>query len=66
METQNKNGENDFHAVDFMRRVRSKMTAKYLQDKEQYLGDLKKALEDFKRRQEEAFKQATAVKLKKN
>ncbi len=62
METQNKNGENDFHAVDFMRRVRSEMTAKYLQDKEQYLEDLKKAMDDFKRRQEEAFSQGVKVR----
>ncbi len=42
METQNKNGENDFHAVDFMRQVRSEMTEKYLQDKGKYWEDLKK------------------------
>ncbi len=62
METQNKNEENDFHAVDFMRQVRSEMTAKYLQDKGKYLEDLKKAMDTFKRRQEKAFKHSVAVR----
>lgn len=56
METRNKTTENEFHAVDFMRQVRSEMTEKYLQDKEQYLEYLKKAMEDFKLRQEKAYR----------
>ncbi len=62
METQNKNLPNEFHAVDFMRQVRSELTAKYLKDKEQYLKDLKKAMEDFMRRQEKAYSQAESVR----
>ncbi len=57
METQNKTVENEFHAVDFMRQVRSELTERYLQDKEQYVKDLKKAMENFKRRQEKAYGQ---------
>ncbi len=52
METKNKFPENEFHAVEFMRQVRSEMTEKYMQDKEQYLEYLKKVMEDFKLRQE--------------
>lgn len=57
METKNKITENEFHAVDFMRKVRIELSKKYLQNKEQYLKDLKKAMEDFKHRQEKACSQ---------
>lgn len=57
METKNKEIETEFHAVDFMRKVRSELSEKYLQDKEKYLQDLKKAMEDFKCRQKKAYNQ---------
>ncbi len=57
METKNKEIETEFHAVDFMRQVRRQMTEKYLQDKEQYMRGLKKAMEDFKHRQKKAYSQ---------
>jgi hypothetical protein len=57
MKTQNKNVGNEFHAVDFMRQVRSELSKKYLQNKEQYLEDLKKAMADFKLKQEKAYSQ---------
>jgi hypothetical protein len=46
--------DNEFHAVDFMRQVRSDLSQKYMQDKDRYLQDLKTAMEDFKRKQEKA------------
>lgn len=57
MKTQNKNTDNQFHAVDFMRQVRRELSKKYLQDKDQYLQDLKTAMENFKRKQEKAYSQ---------
>ena len=57
METRNKTNEKEFHAVEFMRQVRSELSEKYLQDKTQYLEDLKNAMADFKRRQEKAYSQ---------
>jgi hypothetical protein len=50
--TQTKNTEDDFHAVEFMRQVRRDLSEKYLRDQEQYLLDLKRAMEEFKRKQE--------------
>ena len=61
METRNKFPENEFHAVEFMRQVRSEMTEKYMQDKEQYLEYLKKVMEDFKLRQEKAYSQKAVL-----
>lgn len=55
MMSPNKNTHGEFHAVEFMRQVRSDLSQKDLQDKEQYLQDLKKAMDDFKRKQEKAF-----------
>lgn len=55
MKTQTKNMDNEFHAVDFMRQVRSELSQKYLHDKEQYLQDLKNAMKDFKRKQKKAY-----------
>ncbi len=58
METKNKVAvpETEFHAVDFMRKVRRELSEKYLQDKEQYMRGLKKAMEDFKHRQKKAHR----------
>lgn len=54
MET-NKNITTEFHAVDYMRQIRTKLTTKYLQDKTKYLEYLKRAMEDFKLRQKKAY-----------
>ena len=51
----NKRKEKEFHAVDFMRKVRSELTEKFLNDKQKYLDYLKKAMEDFKCRQNKAY-----------
>jgi len=52
MENKNKNTTADFHAVDFMRQVRSELTEQFLQDKQKYFDYLKHVMEDFKIRQE--------------
>ncbi len=57
MEKTNRTVENEFHAVGFMRKVRFDLSEKYLQNKQQYIKDLKKAIEDFKRRQQKALSQ---------
>lgn len=57
MKTPDKANEEEFHAVEFMRQVRSESSEKYLQDKAQYLEGLKNAMTDFKRRQEKAYSQ---------
>ncbi len=48
METQNSNLEKDFHAVDYMRNVRKKMSELYLSDRGKYLEQIQKAMTDFK------------------
>ena len=51
----NKKSEKEFHAVDFMRQVRSELTQQFLHDKKQYLAFLKKSMEDFKLRQKKVY-----------
>ena len=51
----NNKTENEFHAVEFMRKVRGELTEEFLKDKQKYLDYLKKALEDFKHRQKKAY-----------
>jgi len=51
MENKIRNTRTDFHAVDFMRQVRSEMTEQFLQDKQKYFDYLKRVMEDFKLRQ---------------
>ncbi len=51
----NKQAIKQFHAVEYMREARNKMTEEYFKDKQKYLAHLKKVMEDFKRRQEKAF-----------
>lgn len=51
MENKNKNATTDFHAVDFMRQVRSELTAEFLQDKQKYFDYLKRVMKEFKLRQ---------------
>ena len=53
MENKNKNTAVDFHAVDFMRQVRSELTEQFLQDKQKYFDYLKQAMENFKLRQKQ-------------
>jgi hypothetical protein len=55
METKNKTIETDFHAVDFMRKVRSELTEQFSKYKKEYLDYLKKAMEDFKLRQKKVY-----------
>jgi hypothetical protein len=47
----NKKQQNEFHAVEFMREVRSELSEQFLQDKQKYFAYLKQAMEDFKSRQ---------------
>ena len=51
MENKTKNSTGDFHAVEFMRQVRSELTEQFLHDKQKYFDYLKRAMEDFKSRQ---------------
>jgi len=50
----NKQTETEFHAIEFMRQVRSELTEQFLVDKQKYLDFLKKAMDDFKLRQKKA------------
>ncbi|KAF0238117.1 MAG: hypothetical protein FD181_1325 [Prolixibacteraceae bacterium] len=52
MENKNKNTTADFHAVDFMRQVRSELTEQFLHDKQKYFEYLKQVMENFKIRQQ--------------
>nr|MBI1230169.1 hypothetical protein [Cytophagales bacterium] len=61
MKTENNILDKEFHAVEFMRQVRSELSKKYMQDKEQYLEDLREAMKDFKRRQQEAVSQQKSI-----
>lgn len=51
----NKETEKEFHAVEFMRQVRSELTEQFLLDKQKYMEYLKHAMEDFKSRQRKAY-----------
>ncbi len=55
MEKANKGFNPEFHAVEFMRDVRLDLSNQYLQDKNQYKLDLKKAMEEFKKKQKRIF-----------
>lgn len=56
MQTQNNTTENnEFHAVEFMRRVRHEMNEKFLNDKQKYLEYLKQAMENFKIQQKKVL-----------
>lgn len=56
MENKTSDKSKTFHAVEFMKEVRSELTTKFLKDKSAYLDELKKAMKDFKVRQKEAHK----------
>ena len=53
----NKKMDKEFHAVEFMRQVRSELTEQFLKDKQKYLEYLKKTMDEFKLRQEYASRQ---------
>jgi len=55
MKTNNKKNNQVFHAVDFMRQVRSEMTELFLKDKQKYFAYLKQVMEDFKMQQKKTF-----------
>jgi hypothetical protein len=43
----------EFHAVEFMRKRRRELTAKYLKDKKQFKADLNAVVEEFKKKRKE-------------
>lgn len=51
METKNNKDSKEFHAVEFMREVRSELTEKFLKDKQKYLDYLHQVMADFKKKQ---------------
>lgn len=51
METESNNQKTDFHAVEFMRQVRSELTEQFLKDQQQYLNYLHQVMADFKKMQ---------------
>lgn len=53
-QTKNKISDKDFHAVDFMRQVREKLSAQYQADKQKYLERAREAMAAFKLRQTNA------------
>ncbi len=55
METKNNTDNKEFHAVEFMRQVRSEMTELFLKDRQKYLEYLKQAMTDFKAKQKNAY-----------
>ncbi len=54
MKTPHNEIEKPFHAVDYMRQVRNKLSELYITDKEKYLTYIRKAMTDFKKRQTQA------------
>ena len=51
MENKTNKSSTEFHAVEFMRQVRSELSEQFLQDKKKYFEYLKRSMEDFKVRQ---------------
>ncbi len=51
----NINTEKGFHAVDFMLKTRSQLTESFFTDKQKYLENLKKVMEDFKFQQKKIY-----------
>ena len=47
----NKQINDDFHAIEYMRQVRIELTEQYLLDKNKYMDFLEKTMQDFKLRQ---------------
>jgi len=46
----NSSSDSDFHAVDFMRQVRTELTSQFQLDRKKYLDYLKESMEKFKKR----------------
>ena len=55
MESKNNIDSKEFHAVEFMRQVRSELTELFLKDRQKYLDYLKQAMADFKAKQNSAY-----------
>ena len=53
-QTMNKTSDKEFHAVDFMRQVREKLSAQYQADKQKYLERAREAMAAFKLQQTHA------------
>lgn len=51
MKTNNNTGNKEFHAVEFMRKVRAELTDLFLHDKQKYLDYLKQSMAEFKAKQ---------------
>ena len=49
----NKKHVEEFHTVEFMRKVRSELTEQFFQDRKGYLNYLKHSMEEFKQRQKQ-------------
>jgi hypothetical protein len=49
-----KTTDKDFHAVEYMRQIREKMSAQYQTDKQKYLASAREAMAAFKLRQTKA------------
>ena len=47
----NKKFKEEFHSVDYMRHIRNQYTDNFFADKQKYLDQLKKAMQDFKLQQ---------------
>lgn len=47
----NKKLNEEFHTVDYMRQIRNQYTDNFFADKQKYLDQLKKAMQDFKLKQ---------------
>lgn len=56
-QTVNKTTEKDFHAVEYMRQIREKLSAQYQTDKQKYLARAREAMAAFKLRQTNASNQ---------
>lgn len=50
-----KKQENEFKAVEYMREIRNELTEQFLQDKQKYLKDIRKAMEEFKSEQKKVY-----------
>jgi hypothetical protein len=53
-QTMNKISDKEFHAVDYMRQVREKLSAQYQADKQKYLERAREAMTAFKLRKTNA------------
>jgi hypothetical protein len=61
MKILNKSNNNEFHAVEFMRKVRDGMSKEFLHDRQKYLSNLEKAMKDFKLKQKKIYKESKSA-----